>query len=152
MENHSNAELLFSYESSFSAAVVISTFEIYSWKLTGYLILICSFNSCYENWSCVHRANGMGTPATYLRKSGLPVIDLGPFHWIPNQFPFRFRSSEFSGSSIGFSGPGISLIWSSGFGIWDLGFESKIGGESRDWKYAWEVWDAKITPGITGLH
>jgi len=38
------------------------------------------------------------------------------------------------GSPIGFSGSGISLIWSSGFGIL-----KKIRGRDRDWNYAREV-------------
>ena len=51
MENPSSVsgwqKLFFSYKSfQFSAAVAIATSEIYGWKCTGYLILICSFSSC----------------------------------------------------------------------------------------------------------
>ena len=46
-------------------------------------------------------------------------------------------NKQFRGSSIRFSGPGISLIWSSGFRIW-----KQHRGEFWDWKYARE-WDAK---------
>ena len=45
-----------------------------------------------------------------------------------------FHMRLLRGSSIGFSGPGSSLIWSSGFGILE-----QNRGEFRDWKYAWEV-------------
>ena len=56
--------------------------------------------------------------------------------------------SRIEGCRIGFSGPGISLIWSSGFGIW-----KQNQGEFRDWKYTPDGrWDAKITLGVRGLH
>ena len=49
---------------------------------------------------------------------------------------------------MGFGGPGISLIWSSGFGIW-----KQNQGEFRDWKYTPDgKWDAKKTLGVRGLH
>ena len=60
---------------------------------------------------------------------------------------FSIRS-RIEGCRIGFSGPGISLIWISGFGIW-----KQNQGEFRDWKYLQAgMWDAKITLGIRGLH
>ena len=51
IENHSSVtgwqKLFCSYKSFlFSVAVAIATFEIYGWKLSGYLILICPFSSC----------------------------------------------------------------------------------------------------------
>ena len=47
------------------------------------------------------------------------------------------------GSQIGFSGPGISLTWSSGFGIWKQNRD-----EFGDWKYAWEVGYQKWPSGL----
>ena len=49
MENHASVtgwqKLFFSYKCfQLSAAVAIATFEIYGWKFSGYLILICSFS------------------------------------------------------------------------------------------------------------
>ena len=51
MENHASVtgwqKLFFSYKCfSLLAAVAIATFEIYGWKFSGYLILICSFSLC----------------------------------------------------------------------------------------------------------
>ena len=49
------------------------------------------------------------------------------------------------GSSIGFSGPGISHISSSEFGIW-----KQNRGEFWDWKYA-RKWDSKYNPRDYGI-
>ena len=51
MENHACLigwqKLFFSYKCfQLSATVAITTFEKYSWKFSGYLILICSFCLC----------------------------------------------------------------------------------------------------------
>ena len=59
MENHSSMngwqKLFFPYKFFyFSAAIAIAAFKIYSWKFTGYLILICSFSSCWKNFSKVN--------------------------------------------------------------------------------------------------
>ena len=59
MENHASVtgwqKLLFSYKCfQFSAAVAIATFEIYGRKFSGYLILICSFSLCWQNFSKVN--------------------------------------------------------------------------------------------------
>ena len=44
MENHLSVTGW--QELFFLTVVAITTFEIYGWKFTGYLILICSFSSC----------------------------------------------------------------------------------------------------------
>ena len=56
MENHAGVtewQKLFSSHTcvKLSAAVAIATFEIYGWKFTGYLILICSFSWCWQKFS-----------------------------------------------------------------------------------------------------
>ena len=43
MENYSTVSR---WQESFLVAIAIATFEIYSWKFSGYLILICYFSSC----------------------------------------------------------------------------------------------------------
>ena len=47
MENHSSVTR---WQELFSAAFTIASFEIYGWKFTGYLVLICSFSLCYQNF------------------------------------------------------------------------------------------------------
>ena len=59
MENHLSVtgwqKLFFSYKClQLSAAVAIATFEIYSWKFPGYLILIFSFSLCEQYFSKVN--------------------------------------------------------------------------------------------------
>ena len=59
MENHASVtgwqKLFFSYKCfQLSAAVAIATFEIYGWKCSGFLILICSFSLCWQNFSKVN--------------------------------------------------------------------------------------------------
>ena len=59
MENHASVtgwqKLFFSYKCfQLPAAIAIATFETYSWKLSGYLILICSFSLCSQNFSKVN--------------------------------------------------------------------------------------------------
>ena len=59
MENHTSVtgwqKLFFSYKCfQLSAAVAIATFEIYGWKFSGFLILICSFSLCWQNFSKVN--------------------------------------------------------------------------------------------------
>ena len=50
MANHASVtgwqELFFSYKCFQLSAAVVSTFEMYGWKCSGYLILICSFRLC----------------------------------------------------------------------------------------------------------
>ena len=60
MENHASVtgwqKLFISYKCfQLSAAVAIATFEIYGWKFSGYLILICYFSLCWQNFSKVNR-------------------------------------------------------------------------------------------------
>ena len=53
---HYGAPFLFIHNRQFSTAVAIAPFEIYGWKLTGYLVFaVCSFSSCYQNFP---KANG----------------------------------------------------------------------------------------------
>ena len=59
MENHASVtgwqNLFFSNKCfQLSVAVAIATFEIHGWKLSGYLILICSFSLCWQNFSKVN--------------------------------------------------------------------------------------------------
>ena len=49
------------------------------------------------------------------------------------------------GFSIGFSGPGISLIWSSGCGVWKQNRD-----EFRDWSMLGR-WDVKYNPRDNGI-
>ena len=82
MENYSNMtgwqELSFPCKSlKFSTAIAFATFKIYGWKFTGYLILVCSFSFCWQDFSkanCFHVFGKLITWSTnakgLLRKNG----------------------------------------------------------------------------------
>ena len=81
MENHASVtgwqKLFFSNKCfQLSAAVVIATFEIYGWKCSGSLILICSFSLCWQNFSkvnCFHVYRKLITRSSHACKEPLEI-------------------------------------------------------------------------------
>ena len=66
------------------SSVAIATFEIYGWKFSGYLILICCFSLCQQNFSKANRFRVYRKLITW---------------WQSRKAPISFRSGKVSSPS-----------------------------------------------------